>query len=207
MKHFYGRIPLLNYKLAVPLFFAMVPFIANAQHQNLAYTIKRDGQKIGSMNIMETKAGDKICYKLESEIKTKFIFSITAKGIEEAVYNKGVLVYSSIYQKLNGKEKLNTQIKLTGNNYVITDKEEKKQLHNVSIAYNMVCLYTNEPLHLVQIFSDKFQKFLAIQKIAEHHYKITFPDGNFNEYIYANGICEKIEVNHSFYNVLMELHQ
>ena len=185
----------------------MVPFIANAQHQNLAYTIKRDGQKIGSMNIMETKAGDKISYKLESEIKTKFIFSITAKGIEEAVYNKGVLVYSSIYQKLNGKEKLNTQIKLTGNNYVITDKEEKKQLHNVSIAYNMVCLYTNEPLHLVQIFSDKFQKFLAIQKIAEHHYKITFPDGNFNEYIYANGICKKIEVNHSFYNVLMELHQ
>ena len=207
MKHFYGLVSILSYKVAIPLFFAMVPFIANAQQQNLAYTITRDGQNIGSMNIMETKAGDKISYKLESEIKTKFIFSFTAKGIEEAVYRKGVLVYSSIYQKLNGKEKLNKQIKLTGNNYVITDKEDSQQLHNVSIAYNMVCLYTNEPLHLVQIFSDKFQKFLAIQKIAEHHYKINFPDGNFNEYIYSNGICKKIEVKHSFYNVLMELHQ
>src|SRR5215216_5394884 len=207
MKHFYGLLYIFSYKIAIPVFFAITPFITNAQQQKLAYTIKRDGQKIGSMNIMETKAGDKVSYKLESEIKTKFIFSFTAKGIEEAVYNKGVLVYSSIYQKLNGKEKLNTQIKLTGNNYVITDKEEKKQLHNVSIAYNMVCLYRNEPLHLFQIFSDKFQKFLSIQKIAEHHYKITFPDGNFNEYIYANGICEKIEVNHSFYNVLMELRQ
>jgi len=207
MKHFYGLLYIFSYKIAIPVFFAITPFITNAQQQKLAYTITRDGQNIGSMNIMETKAGDKVSYKLESEIKTKFIFSFTAKGIEEAVYNKGVLVYSSICQKLNGKEKLNKQTKLTGKNYIITDKDEKKQLDNITIGYNMVCLYTNEPLHLVQIFSDKFQKFLAIQKIAEHHYKISFPDGNFNEYIYANGICKKIEVTHSFYNVLMELHQ
>jgi hypothetical protein len=178
----------------------------SAQEKSLSYTIKRDGQSVGSMNIIQVKAGNTISYKLHSEVKTKFILTFTAKRIEEAIYNNGVLIYSSVYQNQNGKEKLSKQVRFDGNKYIVTDKGTKEQLSNTPIKYNMVCLYTNEPSQINLVFSDKFQKLLPIQKLGEHHYKISFPDGNFNEYYYSDGTCKRIEVNHSFYSAVMELH-
>lgn len=175
--------------------------------KTLAYAIKKDGESIGNMRIAQVKEGSKTSYKLESEIETRFVFTFTAKGIEEAVYNDGVLVYSSVYQKLNGKEKLNTQTKLNGDKYIVTDKGGKKQLCNTVINYNMICLYNNEPSPCTRLFSDRFQRFLTIQKIADHHYRVNFPDGNTNEYYYSNGTCTSIKIDHSFYTATMELQQ
>jgi len=97
-------------------------------------------------------------------------------------------------------------MRFDGNKYIVTDKGTKEQLSNTPIKYNMVCLYTNEPSQINLVFSDKFQKLLPIQKLGEHHYKISFPDGNFNEYYYSDGTCKRIEVNHSFYSAVIELH-
>jgi len=196
-------------RIAFPALFFIV-FCAGttkAQEKALSYAIKKGGESIGSMRIVQIKEGSKVSYKLESQIEAKFVFTFTAKGIEEAVYDNGVLIYSSVYQKLNGKEKLNKQTKLNGNKYIVTDKGSKKQLCNTAISYNMICLYNNEPSPDTKLFSDKFQGFLIIQKVADHHYKISFPDGNANEYYYVNGICTRIEVDHTFYTATMELQQ
>jgi hypothetical protein len=196
-------------KIAFPVvfFIASCASMTKAQEKALSYTIKTDGQSVGTLNIMKAALGNKICYKLKSEVKTKFIFTYVANGIEEAVYENGILVYSSVYQKLNGKEKLNKQIKRSGDKYFVTEKGSQKFLPDTIIGFNMICLYSNEPVHTSQVFSDKFQKHLPIQKVGEHHYKVSFPGGHYNEYYYSNGVCTRIEVNHSLYNAIMELHQ
>jgi hypothetical protein len=74
-----------------------------------------------------------------------------------------------------------------------------------AIYYNMVCLYTQEPVSVNQVYSDKFQKFLPIQILGKQHYKIDFPDGNSNQYYYQNGICRRIESNNTLFPVVMEL--
>ena len=188
--------------LAIGFFFTVA---VKAQEKNLSYTIKRSGNKVGAMNLKEVQSGSKISLDLESEVKASFIFSFKARGIEKAVFDNGILVYSSIYQKLNGSEKINKQTKLVGKNYVVTNKGTEENLDHTAIYYNMICLYTHEPVKTKRIYSDKFQKYLNIEKIADYHYKINFPDGNSNEYYYENGICTKIEVEHSFYHVVFEL--
>lgn len=181
--------------------------MTRAQEKDLDYTIKRNGSKVGKMTVKEIKDGGKISLRLQSDIKTSFIFTFTAKGIEEAQYDNGILVYSSVYQKLNGGEKVNKQIRFVNDEYIIRNNGKEEKLGNVKIYYNLVCIYNHEPLGTALIFSDKYQKFLDISKIEDHHYKIKFPDGSTNEYWFENGVCKKIETDHTFYSATMELNQ
>jgi hypothetical protein len=90
---------------------------------------------------------------------------------------------------------------------VISNKGKEERLYNVKIYYNLVCIYNHEPNTTSLIFSDKYQKFLPIQKIEDHHYKIRFPDGSANEYWFENGTCKRIEIDHTLYSAVMELNQ
>lgn len=181
--------------------------ITKAQEKNLSYTIKRNGSKVGIMQVKEIKEGKTISLRLQSDVKTNFIFVFSAKGIEEARYDNGILVYSSVYQRLNGSEKVNKQIRFANDSYVISNKGKEERLYNVKIYYNLVCIYNHEPNTTSLIFSDKYQKFLPIQKIEDHHYKIRFPDGSANEYWFENGTCKRIEIDHTLYSAVMELNQ
>jgi hypothetical protein len=201
-KMFYAvRIVLM---VAVALILAM---ITKAQEKNLSYTIKRSGSKVGIMQVKEIKEGKTISLRLQSDVKTSFIFTFSAKGIEEARYDNGILVYSSVYQRLNGSEKVNKQIRFANDSYVISNKGREERLYNVKIYYNLVCIYNHEPNTTSLIFSDKHQKFLPIQKIEDHHYRIRFPDGSANEYWFENGTCKRIEIDHTLYSAVMELNQ
>jgi len=185
----------------------LLALITQAQEKNLSYTVKRNGNKIGTMDVKEVRDGKTVALKLQLDIKTSFILSFSAKGIEEARYDSGILTYSSVYQKLNGNEKVNKQIRYLNDVYVINNKGKEEKLSNVKIYYNLVCIYNHEPVTTALIFSDKYQKFLPIEKIEDHHYKIKFPDGNANEYWFEKGVCKKIEVDHALYSVVMELNQ
>lgn len=218
MRHYQKNNPEQFLVMKVKLFYAirivlmiavafMLTLITNGQEKGLSYTIKRNGSKIGSMQVKEIRSGKTVSLKLQSDVKTSFILSFSAKGIEEARYDSGMLVYSSVYQKFNGSEKVNKQIRYVNDNYVVNNSGKEERLNNIHIYYNLVCIYTHEPVTTALIFSDKYQKFLPIRKLEEHHYRIKFPDGSANDYWFENGVCKKIEVDHTFYSAVMELNQ
>lgn len=178
---------------------------AAAQDVLLTYAIKRNGEAIGHMKVKQVKSGSRTTYRMTSEINTRVIFRYTAKGAEEAVYDNGLLIYSSVYQNLNGKEKVNKKTALKGAAYTTSDGGTERQLPDKAITYNMVCLYNNEPQKVGRVYSDKYQRLLPIEKLGAGRYKIAFPDGNSNTYHYANGICTRVVVDHTLYSVVMEL--
>jgi hypothetical protein len=185
----------------------LLVLVSSAQEKKLAYTVKRNGNKIGYMYVKEVKDGSSISLTLHSDIKTSFIINFSAKGIEEALYDSGLLVYSSVYQTLNGNEKLNKQIRYVNNSYVISNNGNVEKLEHKKIYYNLVCIYNHEPVTSTVIYSDKYQKLLAIEKMEDHHYRIKFPDGSANDYWFENGVCKKIKVDHTLYSATMELNQ
>jgi hypothetical protein len=178
---------------------------AAAQERVLQYTIKRDDNPVGLMTVKELKSGNRITFKLQSAVKTSLLFTIQVKALEEAVYENGVLMYSRFYQKVNSNERVNTHIQANGAAYKVTNKQETEVLKQYPITYNMVCLYTMEPLHVRNVFMDKNQKFAPIEKTGPHQYKIMFPDGGFNEYWYQNGTCTRIKMNSTWFSIEMEL--
>jgi len=193
----------LPFVAAILLLVILLIFSTNSYSQNktLNYQIIRNGDKVGSLLFSETSTGDLDYLKMESDVKTRLIFTFTAHASEEAVYNNGILLRSSIYRRLNGTEKANKQHQATGNRqYLIRTGETSELTKTYPITYNMLSLYSKEPENISKVYSDNFQTFLAIEKAASHKYKITLPDGNYNYYYYKNGILNLVEVHHSFYS-------
>lgn len=177
----------------------------NAQEKKLEYNIKRNGSVVGNINFIQGVAGNRTVLTMESEVNTRFIFNFKAKAKEEVIYDNGIMTWSSIFRKLNGNVKVDKKTKANGNKYTIYKGSKTETLNNFPIRYNMLSVYVSEPVNITKVYSDNFQQLIDIQRIADHHYKIKFPDGNYNEYFYTNGVCSKIEIHHSLYSATIEL--
>lgn len=183
----------------------VISLFSSSQEKKSVFTIYRNGSAIGSVNFSQSTCGNRTTLKLESEMKTRFIFSITANSKEETIYDNGIMTWSSIYRKTNGNEKANKKIKAFGNGYVIYNGSKSETFNKYPIRYNMLSLYATEPTEVSQVYSDSFEQLVAIQKTAEHKYKIVLPDGNYNNYNYENGMLSKVELNSTFYSANIQL--
>ena len=177
----------------------------SAQEKRLAYDIKRNGDVVGNIRFIQGVAGNRTVLTMESEVNTRFIFNFKVKAKEEVIYDNGIMTWSSIFRKLNGNVKIDKKTKANGNAYTVYKGSKTETLNNYPIRYNMLSVYISEPVNITKAYSDNFQQQIDIQKIADHHYKIKFPDGNYNEYFYTNGVCSKIEIHHSMYSATIEL--
>ena len=180
-------------------------YFAFSQLTQLQYSIKRKGTQIGFISFSQQFFGNRRVFRMESEVKTRFLFLFTAIGLEQSVYENGVMLWSSVYQKLNGNEQVNKKTTLVGRNYVVSRAGYSETISSYPISYNLICLYAKEPIDISKVYSDRFQQFLDIQTIGAHHYKIKFPDGNYNEYFYNNGLCTRVEVYNRLYRSSFEL--
>ena len=190
------------FAIVVTIMFTLCSF---SQEKKLQYNIKRNGDVVGNIQFIQSIAGNRTVLTLESEVNTRFIFSFKAKAKEEAIYDNGIMTWSSIFRKLNGSVKADKKTKANGNAYTVYKGTKTETVNNYPIRYNMLSVYIMEPINIAKVYSDNFQEQVDIQKIADHHYKIKFPDGNYNEYFYANGVCSKVEVHHSMYRATIEL--
>ena len=165
---------------------------AQAQQSQLAYSIYRNGKKVGSVHVQRSTDQQSVHYKLESNVKTRFIISFTATAMEESVFDNGRMVYSSIYRKLNGTEKVNRKTVLNNDQFLVTDYSTTESKKSFVVALNTLALYFQEPANVNSVYSDNFQNFLLINPKGQHAYAISLPDGTTNilslskRYLYPN---------------------
>jgi len=191
-----------NFSLLVLL---SITISVQAQQKRLEYNIKRNGDVVGTIIFTHGITSNRTVFTMESEVNTRFIFNFKAKAREEAIYDDSILTWSSVYRKLNDNVKVDKKTKANGNVYTVYKGSKTETLNNYPIRYNMLSIYVIEPLNIPKVYSDNFQQQLDIQKIADHHYKIKFPDGNYNEYFYTGGVCSRVEVHHTMYSATIEL--
>jgi len=201
-----NSIPFKVNKLILLLMLCMIIAITtSSQEKKLEYQVKRNGTTVGNVHFTQNLTGKRVTLKMESEVKARFIFTFTAKAREESIYDNGILTWSSIYRKMNGTVKADKKMKAVGNAYTIYKDNKPETMNQYPIFYNMLSIYTVEPVTFSKVYSDNFQQFLDIKAVKDHHYKIEFPDGNYNEYFYEKGICCKIKIHHSLYSATIEL--
>ncbi len=179
----------------------MFVFAGFSQNRSLIFQIVRNENKIGTVRFSENTSGANDSLKMESSIKTRFIFTFIGYVLESATFRNGVLLQSSIYRKFNGDEKVNKQHRAVNTQYIISKGKVSKVMKDFPITYNMLSLYSKEPVNIGKVYSDNFEKFLSIQKVDAHKYRITLPDDNYNIYHYIDGVLHLVEVHHTFYTV------
>ena len=183
----------------------VISFNAHSQYSSRSYSIMRNGNKIGTLRFSQTTKDSQSYMRLESDVKVKFIFCFTVKAAEDAVFTNGVLVKSSIYRQSNGNVKANKQLERVNNQYVIHDGSRQEVSKNYPITSNMLSLYSGEPVHISQVYSDNYETFIDIENPEPHKYKISLPGGNYNLFHYENGILKTVEVHTDLYTAKIQL--
>jgi hypothetical protein len=192
-------------KKIITTLFILLAIAVPAQEQRMNYSIiYRDGV-VGNMQFYQRKTDQNIYVKVTSNVRIRFIVNVKVDTEEESQFEDGKLVYSSVYRNVNGKQKARKQTKVQGDVYQISSEGKTVTLDNAAINYNLTLLYCSEPVGVHRVYSDNFQQFLNIKKVADHKYKIELPDGNYNYYSFDNGICNLVEVHHSFYTIYIKL--
>lgn len=161
----------------------------------------RNGNIIGKIIFIELTKDQKKFLSLTSDVKTKFIFSFSDCSTENATYKDSVMIYSSFYKKQNGSDKANKITIACGKFYKLVDDGVSKLINCGPIYYNMLLLYTTIPETTTKVYSDNFQKLLDIKKVEENKYRLSLPDVNYNYYTYKNGVCNKVDVERTFFSV------
>jgi hypothetical protein len=178
-----------------------------AQEKQLQYNIIRNGKVIGWTKLVRTTIDHQVDIKLQSEVKTRFVFQFVVKAMEEAVFNNGSLVYTSQFRKLNSDVKENKQMKWTSRGYEVQKGNKIQTLSFTAMTRHMLGLYFTEPSQGEKVYSDSFQQMLNVERIAEGAYKIRLPDGNSCSYYYKNGICTNVKIDHRLYSAELMLAQ
>ena len=178
-----------------------------AQERKFIYDVVRNGKVIGEINLVELTQGQKKLLSMTSNVETTLLFTFTDRTVETAAFDKGVMVYSSFYQKQTGSDEVNKTATLSGKVYKVTDKGETKLIRLSPVRYNTLLLYMNMPKTVTKVFSGSLQKLVDIKKISENKYRLLLPDGKFNDYTYKNGICSKVEIVRSIGKVQFVLRE
>ncbi|MCC9065342.1 DUF6134 family protein [Flavobacterium piscisymbiosum] len=184
------------------LFFALT---SQAQKKTVNYNVLRNGSIIGQMQFYQKTNNDDVFLKISSEVKTRFIFGINVKTEEGSHFKNGKLMSSYVKRHVNGKEKANKTTQFVNSNYKTLSENKKGQIKEQYIDYNFMLLYSKEPVGEDQVYSDSFQQFLSIKKIDNHSYRIVLPDGDYNDYHFLNGICQKVELHHTLFTINIQI--
>ena len=173
----------------------------------MIYDVLRNGKIIGEINFVEMVQGQKKFLSMNSNVETTVIITMKDHTAETAAYDKGVMVYSSFYQKQTGSDQVNKTTTASGKFYKLTDHDQSKMVKLGPIRYNTLLLYTNVPKNVSKVYSANYQKLVDIKKISENKYRLLLPDGKYNDYTYTNGICSKVEIVRSIGTVQFVLKQ
>lgn len=185
------------------LLFTTLLFItsSSAQQRKLVYDVIRNNKVIGEINYTEIIQGQKKTLSITSNVETTLLFSFTDHTIESATFDKGIMSYSTFYQKQTGSDEVNNTTKLSGKFYKVTNNGETKLISLPPIRYTTLMLYTTQPDKITKVFSGNFQTLLDIKKIADNKYRLYLPDDKYNDYTYKNGVCVLVEIVRSLGSV------
>jgi hypothetical protein len=189
------------------LFFLFVVSLSYGTNTNptnhITYKVVRNDEVIGTIQITCNTQNDSKTYSLESKITAKYIFKFNITGKETSIYKNGVLVYSSVFRKLNNKIKANHTIVYDKEQYHLKLADELERLDFNKIQQNLVTLYFNEPKGVTSIFCDNQKEMVKLQALGNGRYKVDFLNGKYNIFHYENGRCIKIEANSNLFNVTL----
>jgi hypothetical protein len=197
-----SRLVKLFGKRKIPVFsllLFLLPVSLPAQDRKAEYSILHNSDLKGNIQLSEHLEGGNHRIRIESTVKTSFLFNITITTIEEALFREGLLIYSLYYQKINNEEKNNWQMNWADGAYQFKGGQSSPLLPRAPIRNTILSLYCEEPVNIRQVFSDNFQQLVPVIPVEKGKYRLDLPNGNCNYYFYQQGKLTRVEVEQPFY--------
>jgi len=167
------------------------------------FQIVKNHKVIGTIRMVRKVSGDSIIYDSESKIIVKLLLRFKIIGKEKSIFNNGVLVYSSVYRKINNKVKADLSIARHGSNYSLKDNNKTEFLDMKKIEQNLITLYFKEPKGITSIFCDNQKEMIRIKCLGQGKYRVDICNGKYNIFHYKDGKCVKVEAVSPLFDVTL----
>lgn len=182
----------------VTLIFGLLT-LSSLYGQTLHYDVIRNGDSMGSTVVHRTKSGDKLTYDLITKTQFRILFSFKVEyGLKET-FEDGVLINGSGFNTLNGSMQKEIEMRQQGDLYELIIDGIRTEVHEKGITESVSEIYFEEPYHKKTVYSAYFARYLYFEKVGDHQYSLTSPDG-VNVYTYENGIVTEVEITRDFAN-------
>jgi hypothetical protein len=172
-----------------------------SQDRVLNYNIMMSGGKVGSLAMVRHDSLSTTAIKINCHARKRIIFLYTLTENQEAYFDKGIMVRSSVYRKVNSSIKINQHTQFRGDHYVVNKGNSDQAIMLNGVSYNQTSLYFTEPTAIKQLYSDIYLTMLDIKKVSNGVYKLLLPDGNVNYYYYTDGVCSKVKIDRMLFSV------
>ncbi|MCR8668306.1 hypothetical protein NO995_11485 [Aestuariibaculum sp. M13] len=169
----------------------------------LTYKIVKNNTTIGFINIEKQVESDVTTYVLKSHVEAKFLVNISILCNEKTIYKNGVLIYSSVYRKVNGKVKANHKLLRESGRYTLFYDNKKQLLELDELTQNLITLYFEEPKTIRKIYCDNQKQEIVVTPLNKGCYRVDFEKGKYNVFHYKNGECVKIDAVSKLFNVTL----
>ncbi|MES2731312.1 MAG: DUF6134 family protein [Bacteroidota bacterium] len=173
----------------------------------MKYDVFLNDKLIGGLDIKRNTKDGLTYYLMRSDVNFRFLFKMTLNYTFETTYQNEMLIAGTTQNVMNDNVKSSSKVTWNGNHYLLQVDNDRSVLKNKRINYSMVSLYFQEPRQIAQVFSERYARFLPIKPLSDHRYELVMPDGKKNYYSYVNGICQSVEVNHTFGKIIFKLIQ
>lgn len=172
--------------------------------QSLIYDVIRNGESMGVTKVNRRVQNDIISYELITQTEFRILFKFEVEYELEESFQGSVLTTGSGFNTLNGSRQKTTKLNKKDRFYELIIDGIHTKIDEVEIRDSVSEVYFEEPYHNKEVFSAYFGRYLTFEKMGEHKYKLTSPDG-VNEYTYENGICTYVKVSRDFATFSQEL--
>ncbi|MBD0832460.1 DUF6134 family protein [Aestuariibaculum sediminum] len=169
----------------------------------LTYKVVKNNTTIGYIHIEKHVNQDVITYDLKSNVEVKLLVKVSVSSSEKSVYKDGVLLYSSVYRKINGKVKANHKVIRETEQYAVIDNNEKKFIELSKLSKGLVALYFEEPKEVRKVYCDNLKQAVSVTPVRVGCYRVDFERGKYNVFHYKNGECIKIEAISNMFKVTL----
>jgi hypothetical protein len=163
----------------------------------------RNNDVIGSINVSCAIKNDSTTYYLDSHINVKCLFTFNIKGKETSIFKNNMLVYSSVFRKINDKVKSKHKVIYKNKQYHEKSAKALIPLDLNRIQNNLVSLYFNEPKKINHVYSAYLKEVVDVEFMGQGRYKVDLSTGKYNIFHYKNGKCIKIEAFSRFFSVTL----
>lgn len=173
------------------LFFSLLSIVA--QGEALVYTVMKGDKNVGEFRIDRKSVNNITEYSSQSVVKVNMLVTIKVTDKMKVSYNGNRMERAELHRTLNGLVRVNNLATWNGSSYHMTNKDNDVTTLRHLIHYSTASLYYLEPSNIPSVFSENFQKMIAVKSVGNRKYTLELPNGNKTSYTYANGVCTLVE--------------
>lgn len=173
------------------LCFSLVSIYANSEA--LVYTVMKGDKNVGEFRIDRKTVNNVTEYSSQSVVKVNMLVTIKVTDKMKVSYNGNRMERAELHRTLNGLVRVNNLATWNGSSYHMINKDKDVTTLRHLIHYSTATLYYLEPSNIPSVFSENFQKMIAVKSVGNRKYTLELPNGNKTSYTYANGVCTLVE--------------